>query len=252
MRGPVARSPIMPPIRSAERFLVNQFLRQPQVTKTAASFTQPKPKMNSHPMNPTKTPPSTCVPISPADKDGEKDSEDYLILKKLGETALERRANKVPYFDASVLPDVPQAVIAKRRVRGGVSEPFPEKLYRMLIETEEKGQGDIVSFYPHGRAFGIHKPERFAKEVMPLYFNMGKVNSFQRQLNLYGFVRVSTGPDNGAYYHELLLKGRPALSMNIVRVGTPKAVPRRRGVKAQGTLVDPDFYTLPPISDVPN
>ena len=48
-----------------------------------------------------------------------------------------------------------------------INETFPHKLYRMLYETEKKGQQDIVSFFPHGKAFAVHKPRAFVTDVMP-------------------------------------------------------------------------------------
>jgi hypothetical protein len=84
-----------------------------------------------------------------------------------------------------------------RRNRGGVTEPFPEKLHRMLAAAEREGVGDVVSFFSHGRAFAIHKPRRFVQEIMPRFFRQTRLTSFQRQLNLYGFRRISQGPDNG-------------------------------------------------------
>eukprot|EP00540_Astrosyne_radiata_P023174 CAMPEP_0116865142 /NCGR_PEP_ID=MMETSP0418-20121206/25231_1 /TAXON_ID=1158023 /ORGANISM="Astrosyne radiata, Strain 13vi08-1A" /LENGTH=209 /DNA_ID=CAMNT_0004500477 /DNA_START=124 /DNA_END=753 /DNA_ORIENTATION=- len=175
-----------------------------------------------------------------------KDSNEE-ALEALGSSCLERRKNKSPYFDASALQDPDPIALANRRTRGGVTEPFPEKLHRMLKEVEKEGKQDVVSFYPHGRAFGVHKPERFASEIMPKYFKQSRLSSFQRQLNLYGFTRINTGADAGGYYHELFLRGRPALSIHIRRVGVPQAVPRRRGVKAHDSSVDPDFYSMAPI-----
>jgi hypothetical protein len=84
-----------------------------------------------------------------------------------------------------------------RRNRGGVTEPFPEKLHRMLDNAERERTTDVVSFFSHGRAFAIHKPRRFVQEIMPRFFRQTRLTSFQRQLNLYGFRRISQGPDNG-------------------------------------------------------
>lgn len=169
-------------------------------------------------------------------------------LDTLGKTCLQRREKKIPYFDASTLEDPNPIIVANKRARGGVSEPFPEKLYRMLTDAAIQGHEDILSFHPHGRSFGIHNPERFAKIVMPQYFRQSRLSSFHRQLNLYGFARINTGPDAGGYYHELFLRGRPFLGAHVQRVGVPQAgVPRRRGVKAHNASVDPDFYSFPDI-----
>lgn len=173
-------------------------------------------------------------------------------LTTLGSKCLERRRDKVPYFDASTLMDPDSAENSNHRRRGGILEPFPEKLYRMLMEACRDGEEGVISFFPHGRAFGIHNPDRFEKEILPKFFKQSRISSFQRQLNLYGFTRINTGPDAGGYYHELFLRGRPALGTYIRRVGVPQAVPRKRGVKCHDASIDPDFYAMPPITGVSN
>jgi len=86
--------------------------------------------------------------------------------------------NPYHYNDASAMNDpVPDT----RRNRGGVTEPFPEKLHRMLEQTEREGRRDIVSFFSHGRAFAIHKPKKFQDEIMPRFFKQTRLTSFQRQ-----------------------------------------------------------------------
>jgi hypothetical protein len=112
-------------------------------------------------------------------------------------------------------------------MRGGVIEPFPEKLHRLLLEVEAAGRGDVISFVAGGRAFAIHKPEKFFKEIVPLYFRQSRLSSFKRQLNLYGFELINTGPARGGYYHELFVKDRPELCRRMRRVAvkvTPKKV----------------------------
>jgi hypothetical protein len=170
-------------------------------------------------------------------------------LETFALSCVERRINKAPYLDASIFDDPhPMVLGACRRSRGGTVEPFPEKLNRILVKAEKAGNQDIVSFLPHGRAFVIHKPKKFAEKVMPKYFKHSKLSSFQRQLGLYGFCRINGGPDAGGYYHELFLQGRPALGVYISRVGVPNAaMPRRRGVKAHNSIVDPDFHAIRPI-----
>ena len=87
----------------------------------------------------------------------------------------------------------------------------------VLSWCPQLGTADIASFVDNGRSFNIHKPKEFAQNVMPKYFKMGSFASFQRQLNLYDFVRVSEGPDRGAYRHELFVRGKPLLSTTMRR-----------------------------------
>lgn len=102
--------------------------------------------------------------------------------------------------------------------RGGVSTPFPVKLHEMLENSEIDGHESIVSWRPHGRAFIIFKPKEFESVIMPKYFKQqSKHTSLQRQLNLYGFTRLSSGLDVGAYYHELFLRGKSFLLKRMVR-----------------------------------
>lgn len=70
-------------------------------------------------------------------------------------------------------------------------------------------------------------------------------SSFSRQLNLYGFLRITTGTDYGAYYHELFLRGRPDLHNFMRRVGKPHGLDRRKHKLAEGQ--DPNLYDLPPV-----
>jgi hypothetical protein len=131
----------------------------------------------------------------------------------------------ISYSDVSGMVD---PIPDPRRNRGGVSEPFPEKLHRMLDTVEREGLSEVVGFFSHGRAFAIHKQKRFINDIMPRFFRQSKLTSFQRQLNLYGFRRLSQGPDNGGYYHELFLKGRPGLCVNMKRVKVKGDLKARR------------------------
>ncbi|GAX28366.1 hypothetical protein FisN_4Hh028 [Fistulifera solaris] len=182
------------------------------------------------------TVPSTQVPApgAPLPVNGEK------ALEALG-TSLRTKTD--PYIDVAEMEGPSPDDTALRRTRGGVSEPFPEKLHRMLKEVEEKGLSEIVSFYSHGRAFGVHDMDRFVTEIMPTYFKQSKWNSFARQLNLYGFLRITSGPDAGGYYHELFLKGKPNLALHMRRVGVPQGEDRRK-FRPKNVNVEPDFYSM--------
>jgi hypothetical protein len=75
---------------------------------------------------------------------------------------------------------------------------------------------------------------------MPAYFGQNKLTSWQRQLNLYGFCRLTRGPDAGGYYHELFLRGRFFLTKKMLRT-------KIKGTKFKASSnpeQEPDFYSM--------
>lgn len=148
------------------------------------------------------------------------------------------------------LNDTDDPNIKRRGPRGGVAIPFPEKLYLMLSTIEREGKDRIVSWQPHGRCFHVHNPKEFVSDVMTRFFKQTKLTSFQRQLNLYGFCRLTSGRDRGGYYHELFLKGRPFLCRKMVRTRI-----KGTGIKASSNPThEPNFYGMPfvrPLDDTP-
>jgi len=126
--------------------------------------------------------------------------------------------------------------------------PFPIKLHIMFANMESQHLTDITSWFPHGRAFIIHQPKLFVSQIMPQYFKQSKMTSFNRQLNLYGFQRITSGTDRGGYYSEYFLRTKPFLTKLLKRH------------KVKGTKVrpasspehEPDFYSMSflPLSDI--
>jgi hypothetical protein len=94
---------------------------------------------------------------------------------------------------------------------------FPLRLQRMLDKLEAEGSQLIVSWLPHGRAFVVHDADRFVAELMPAYFNQTKYSSFQRQLHMYNFCRITTGRDKGAYWNVHFQRGKPSLTVHMPR-----------------------------------
>lgn len=76
---------------------------------------------------------------------------------------------------------------------------------------------------------------------MPRFFKQTKLTSFQRQLNLYGFKRLTTGPDNGGYWHPLFLRGQPGLCAELHRM----PLKGERGDRDPDG--EPNFYAMPPM-----
>lgn len=146
------------------------------------------------------------------------------------------------YTDYSDVPEDFQGYgTAQKRNTGGVLTTFPEKLHQLLAENKFP---DVISWLPHGRSFLVHKTKDFESCVMGSYFTHTKITSFQRQLNLYGFKRITKGADRGSYYHEYFLRWMPKLCARM----------RRQKVKGTGTkpLPDPEnepnFYTMKPLT----
>ena len=128
--------------------------------------------------------------------------------------------------------------------KGGVTVPFPIRLHLMLDQIDSDGFASVVSWQPHGRCFVVHKPKEFVEKVMPKYFKQSKFPSFQRQLNLYGFCRLTQGPDKGGYYHELFLRGKTSLAYKIQRMKV-----KGTGVRARSNPnKEPNFYSMPTVN----
>lgn len=123
----------------------------------------------------------------------------------------------------------------------GVTETFPVKLHRMLEGNTANGLEHIASWQPHGRCFVVHNQQEFVDLVMPDYFSQSKYPSFQRQLNLYGFKRITKGPDRNGYHHPSFLRGYPELSDTMVRMKV-KGTGVRRPTRPEE---EPDFYKYP-------
>jgi len=95
---------------------------------------------------------------------------------------------------------------------------FPCVLYRMVQDADDKGHEDIVSWVSQGRAFRVHNTKKFVSNILPRFFAQTKITSFQRQLNMYCFARITSGQDKGAYYHRHFVRGEPQLCDKIVRM----------------------------------
>jgi len=123
---------------------------------------------------------------------------------------------------------------------------FPKQLHQFLSNNFMHGHGPphnvqhIVSWQPHGRAFLVRNSKKMESEVLLRYFKQTKIKSFLRQLNKWGFKRITKGIDEGCYYHELFLRGKPWLINNMRYI-------KVKGDSKQMTtnpVQEPDFYAL--------
>ena len=151
-------------------------------------------------------------------------------VSKSTAAVLARRNAKAAVDGAGSSGSVQVRVRQRRRYR---HENFPSKLYRILMEVESDHGQDIVSFTYSGNAFAIHNADKFTKLVLPKYFRHGRMASFKRQLSMYGFRRLTSGPEEGAFHHELFRKGRPELCEQLKRVTEFEVVPEGEGEEEQ-------------------
>ena len=99
-----------------------------------------------------------------------------------------------------------------------------------------------VSWQPHGRAFRIHDIKGFKTHVQPLFFENAQYTSFRRQLNLWGFKRLTySGPDQGSYYHQMFLRTKPMLCHNISRTAV---LGLGQGRLVPNPTAEPNFYSM--------
>ena len=92
---------------------------------------------------------------------------------------------------------------------------FPQRLYDMLEQAEERGYDHVFSWMPDGKSFKIHlngagDPESekiIVKVLKSNNFHQTKFRSFLRQLNQYGFERTHRGPRKGECRHDFFVRG---------------------------------------------
>jgi len=119
---------------------------------------------------------------------------------------------------------------------------FPMKLHKILSEPEN---AEYITWLPHGRSWRVLKPKAFEEKVIPKYFRHAKYASFMRQVNGWGYKRMTQGPDHNSYYHELFLRGMPQLCHKMRR-------PSKTAHAMIGTSAHPDFYSMSMYAPLPS
>lgn len=101
---------------------------------------------------------------------------------------------------------------------------FVQKLYHIINECDP----ELATWVQGGRMFVIKDPEAFSQTKIPTCFGHNKFSSFARQLNFYGFRKVSTKPiknedvddatsNHVVFYNPSFIKGRLDLLPEIQR-----------------------------------
>lgn len=78
---------------------------------------------------------------------------------------------------------------------------------------------DLITWDPTGASFHVYDQARFSREILPRYFKHNNFASFIRQLNMYGFRKMSTiehgtlknERDDIEFAHPHFVKGQESL-----------------------------------------
>nr|CAI5836784.1 unnamed protein product [Callosobruchus analis] len=99
---------------------------------------------------------------------------------------------------------------------------FLGKLWKMV---NDPNTDHLICWSAAGNSFVIQNQAQFWYELLPLYYKHNNMSSFVRQLNMYGFHKMST-VENGTmdsdkdeiqFYHRYFQKDQPELLRNIKR-----------------------------------
>ena len=99
----------------------------------------------------------------------------------------------------------------------GSSVPFPWKLHQLLEDADNCSSSDVVSWLPSGNGFIVHKPTEFCDKIVQKYFKQSKFKSFTRQLYIYGFSKIASGPHAGGFYHPKFVRGDKESCLSLKR-----------------------------------
>jgi hypothetical protein len=134
-----------------------------------------------------------------------------------------------------------------------MDDKLPHFLVKLWSILTDDSLSDIIRWDPSGKSFHVVDAYNFCRVVLPQYFKHNNLNSFVRQLNLYGFRKINNLERNGLVYasadssddmhfgHPLLFRGRPDLLVNIKRnTASTKRQPSTAGGSPEKTVTLPE------------
>ena len=122
-----------------------------------------------------------------------------------------------------------------KKLRGTILESLRE-----MLEECEHDRDQAVTWLPHGCAFMINDQKAFAENILPKYFKAKKYTYFSDTLRIWGFVRLKSRVDKGAYFHRYFIRGRPTLSRHLSRKQMKEAMSSWPLANGEPDLYSPD------------
>lgn len=128
------------------------------------------------------------------------------------------------------------------------AKTFPETLKEILSDPENQ---DAIAWLPHGKAFLVMDRTLFVQNVLPRYLGKAtKYTSFTRKLTRWNFVRVASGPDEGAWFNKSFFKDYTCDKLKVMKCAKRKKsqpvkeFPRSKPLKKRP--VDPSLFAKDP------
>ena len=204
---------------------------------------------------------SSSVPTPVSDAIRSAASTSIKIKKK---RVTSRSTKKRTYVDHTYIDHAKSQILKSSSESDNKSSmPFPMKLYQILelahmstasehlvkdVKKLTNGEGvtsfvpltNAIEWCPHGRAFVIKDRTLLQERILGNFFLSSNYNSFNRQLNIYGFAHLAGKRDIGAYYSPYFLRSRPDLIQMIKR-----QCAKETGYKPISLPEDePNFYSM--------
>ncbi|KAL3778873.1 hypothetical protein HJC23_005980 [Cyclotella cryptica] len=148
-----------------------------------------------------------------------------------------KRAIRASLIDHTYIDYSNYLVVNTNELKKGHSstDNFPRKLHYILSRPEYH---HIISWMPHGRAWKIWNKKLLVSVVCKKLFKHEKFESFNRQVNGWGFKRLlRNGPDYKCYYNQFFLRGLPDLTSHMHRLDKP-------GKRLPNKSEEPDLYEI--------
>ncbi|KAI0225643.1 Heat shock factor protein 1 [Lamellibrachia satsuma] len=133
-----------------------------------------------------------------------------------------------------------------------VPASVPAFLGKLWILVEDAANNDLIGWDSSGTSFHIFEQGRFAKDVLPYYFKHSNVASFIRQLNMYGFHKMSNidqgslkmEKDDMQFSHPYFVRGKKNLLVRIKRKIPMPKLEEKKGPVSELTHVLTEVHAL--------
>jgi hypothetical protein len=108
--------------------------------------------------------------------------------------------------------------------------PITAFLAKLWALVNDPSCDDLIAWDPSGGSFHVYDQSRFAREILPRYFKHNNFASFIRQLNMYGFRKISNiehgslrnERDDIEFAHPHFIRGQESL-LELIKRRAPDA-----------------------------